>query len=68
MAECKPCATPVDTQGKISAVVPSVVDPTSYRSIAGALLYLILTRPNIAYTIQHILSTCTILWSRTSPR
>jgi hypothetical protein len=34
MAECKPCATPVDTQGKVSAVGPPVADPTGYRSIA----------------------------------
>jgi hypothetical protein len=37
MAECKPCATPVDTQGKVSAVSPPVADPTGYRSTAGAL-------------------------------
>jgi hypothetical protein len=37
MADCKPCATPVDTQGKLSAAGPPVADPTGYRSIAGAL-------------------------------
>jgi hypothetical protein len=54
MAECKPCATPVDTQGKVSAAGPLVTDPTGYRSIAGALQYFIFTRPDIAYAVQQI--------------
>ena len=37
MAECKPYATPVDTQGKVSTAGPSVADPTDYRSIVVAL-------------------------------
>ena len=48
MAECKPCATPVDTQGKVSAVGPPVADPIGYRSIVRALQYLVFTRPDIA--------------------
>jgi hypothetical protein len=31
-----------------------VADPTGYRSIAGALQYLIFTRPDIAYVVQQI--------------
>jgi hypothetical protein len=54
MAECKPYATPVDTQGKVYAAGPPVVDPTSYWSLVGALQYLIFTRLNIAYNIQHV--------------
>ena len=54
MAECKPCATPVDTQDKVSAAGPPIADPTGYRSIAGALQYLIFTRPDIAYAVQQI--------------
>ena len=54
MAECKPCVTPVDTQGKVSAAGPPVADPTAYRSLAGALQYLIFTRPNIAYAVQQV--------------
>jgi hypothetical protein len=68
MADCKPCATPVDTQGKLSVVGPLVVDPTGYRSIAGALQYLIFTRPDIAYAIQQVCLPCTTLGSRISPR
>jgi hypothetical protein len=54
MAECKPYATPVDMQGKVSAAAPQVADPTGYQSIAGALQYLIFTRPNIAYAVQQV--------------
>eukprot|EP00267_Zea_mays_P045411 XP_020397698.1 uncharacterized protein LOC109941363 [Zea mays] len=53
MADCKPCATPVDTQGKLSAIGPPVADPTGYRSLAGALQYLLFTRPDIAYAVQQ---------------
>jgi hypothetical protein len=54
MADCKPCATPVDTQGKLSTAGPPVADPTSYRSVVGALQYLIFTRPDIANAVQQV--------------
>jgi hypothetical protein len=54
MAECKPCTTLVDTQGKLSASGPPVADPTGYRSIARALQYLIFTRLDIAYVVQQV--------------
>nr|CAB3497378.1 unnamed protein product [Digitaria exilis] len=55
MADCKPCATPVDTQGKLSAEESHpVADPTAYQSLAGALQYLTFTRPDIAYAVQQI--------------
>jgi len=55
MAECKPCATPVDTSPKTSADSGALVaDPTDYRSLAGALQYLTFTRPDIAYAVQQV--------------
>jgi hypothetical protein len=54
MAECKPCTTPVDTQGKASAAGPPVADPTGYRSLVGAPQYLVFTRPDIAYAVQQV--------------
>ena len=55
MSNCKPCLTPVDTQGKLSDDAgPPVEDPTLYRSLAGALQYLTFTRPDISFAVQQI--------------
>nr|ABA94365.1 retrotransposon protein, putative, unclassified [Oryza sativa Japonica Group] len=54
MSECHPTATPVDARCKLSAIDGAPVsDPTEYRSLAGALQYLTLTRPEIAYAVQQ---------------
>jgi hypothetical protein len=54
MVNYKPASTPIDTKGKISATdgVP-LQDKTFYPSIAGALQYLTLIRPEIAYAVQQ---------------
>lgn len=55
MADCHSTTTPVDTQAKLSATTGALVlDPTEYHSIAGALQYLTLTRPDIAYAVQQV--------------
>ena len=55
MSDCKPCSMSVDTQAKISEDDgPPVADVTSYRSLTGALQYLICSRPDIAYAVQHV--------------
>src|SRR5512141_26691 len=55
MSECHPTATPVDTRAKLSASDGTPVkDPTEYRSLAGALQYLTLTRPELAYAVQQV--------------
>jgi hypothetical protein len=55
MADCKPCMTPVDLQAKLTEDSgPPVEDTSQFRSIAGALQYLIFTRPDIAYAVQQI--------------
>ncbi|XP_062217827.1 uncharacterized mitochondrial protein AtMg00810-like [Phragmites australis] len=55
MAECHPTATPVDTHAKLSGHDGAlVVDPSDYRSIVGALQYLTLTRPDLAYPVQQV--------------
>ncbi|KAK4352696.1 hypothetical protein RND71_028214 [Anisodus tanguticus] len=55
MSSCKSTSTPVDTKPKLSAAagVP-YEDPTSYRSLAGALQYLTFTRPDITYAVQQV--------------
>ncbi|XP_021999438.1 uncharacterized mitochondrial protein AtMg00810-like [Helianthus annuus] len=55
MDSCKSVATLVDTQLKLSAASgPLYDDPTTYRSLAGALQYLTFTRPDISYAVQQI--------------
>lgn len=55
MQECKPVSTPVDVKSKLSQDSGDKVDdPTLYRSLAGALQYLTLTRPDIQYAVQQL--------------
>ncbi|KAK1607924.1 hypothetical protein QYE76_031597 [Lolium multiflorum] len=55
MSNCHPASTPVDTSPKLASAAGSpVADPSSYRSLAGALQYLTFTRPDIAYAVQQI--------------
>jgi hypothetical protein len=55
MADYKPCMTPVDLQAKLAGDSgPPVEDASQFRSITGALQYLIFTRPDIAYAVQQI--------------
>jgi len=55
MSECHSTTTPVDCKSKLSATEgPLVADPSEYRSIAGALQYLTLTRPDLAYAVQQV--------------
>ena len=45
----------VDSKSKLSATDgPPIDDPSEYKSIAGALQYLTLTRPDPAYVIQQV--------------
>ena len=54
MTSCKPVATPIDAKGKLPADGPAVDDAHAYCSLAGALQYLAMTRPNIAYAVQQV--------------
>lgn len=55
MTNCNPCNTPVDTKPKLAADEGKPVsDPSHYRSLAGALQYLTLTRPEIAFAVQQV--------------
>jgi len=54
MANCKPASTPVDVTPKLSAKAGEpAADGAFYRSITGALQYLTLTRPDIAYGVNQ---------------
>ncbi|XP_066333358.1 uncharacterized mitochondrial protein AtMg00810-like [Miscanthus floridulus] len=54
MASYKAAATPIDAKGKLDATGPAVADATSYRQLAGALQYLTVTRPDIAFAVQQV--------------
>ena len=55
MSDCHPSPTPIDTKSKLSVSDGSPYsDPYHYRSIAGALQYITLTRPEISYAVQQI--------------
>jgi len=55
MAECHSTTTPVDTHAKLSATAGApVADPSAYRSLAGALQYLMLTHSDLAYAVQQV--------------
>ena len=54
MSQCHPASTPVDTSPKVAADVGRPVDdPSEYRSLAGGLQYLTMTRPDLAYAVQQ---------------
>uniref|UniRef100_A0A8R7VAY3 Reverse transcriptase Ty1/copia-type domain-containing protein n=1 Tax=Triticum urartu TaxID=4572 RepID=A0A8R7VAY3_TRIUA len=54
MLNCKAISTPIDTQAKLFGDSgPLFHDPSLYRSLAGALQYLTLTRPDLSYAVQQ---------------
>ena len=55
MRDCHPVTTPIDTKAKLPSSLGSLVhEPSLYRSLAGALQYATLTRPDIAYAVQQL--------------
>jgi hypothetical protein len=70
MSGCKPVATPLSTSEKLSVHEGTPLGPddaTNYRSVVGALQYLTLTRPDIAFSVnkvcQFLHSPTTIHWA-----
>ncbi|KAM1466444.1 hypothetical protein ACFX2I_031643 [Malus domestica] len=55
MSDCKYCVTPSYPNHKLlKHSSPPYKDPTTYRSIVGALQYLTFTRPDIAYSVNQV--------------
>jgi hypothetical protein len=52
MAQCKLVSTLNDSKGKLSTEGAAIDDSSSYRSLAGALMYLMVTRPDLAFAVQ----------------
>jgi hypothetical protein len=53
MASCRPVSTPVDLKGKLLADGAAIDNASDYRSLAGALQYLTITRPDLAFAVQQ---------------
>lgn len=53
MTSCKLVSTPIDSKGKLSSNGPAIDDPKTYRSLAGVLQYLTVTRPELAFAVQQ---------------
>ena len=54
MSECKPCKTPCfPNTHLVPHDSPLLPDPTLYRSMVGALQYLIFIRPNLSFAVQQ---------------
>ena len=54
MSSYNPCSTHLDTKSKLSPGGTPVSDPTLYRSLVGALQYLIFTHSDSDYDIHQI--------------
>ena len=53
---CKPAGSPMDQNHKLAKATGLVLaDPEQYRRLTGRLIYLLATRPDLAYAV-HILS------------
>lgn len=53
MMTCKPVSTPVESKGKLSGDEATLDDASSYRSLVGTLMYLTVTRPDLAFAMQQ---------------
>ncbi|XP_019104306.1 uncharacterized mitochondrial protein AtMg00810-like [Beta vulgaris subsp. vulgaris] len=55
MVHCKPMSTPVEVNARLCSVEgKDLEDLPMYKQLVGCLIYLTLTRPNIAYAVSVI--------------
>lgn len=54
MVDCKPLATTVPVSCSLATSSDSFHDPTHYKSLAGALQYLTVTRPDISFVVNQL--------------
>ncbi|XP_057956965.1 uncharacterized mitochondrial protein AtMg00810-like [Malania oleifera] len=62
MVDCKPISTPFVVDSHLSETGTAYSDATQFRSLAGALQYLTLTRPDLSYSVNSI---CQYMHART---
>ncbi|XP_019189563.1 PREDICTED: uncharacterized protein LOC109183991 [Ipomoea nil] len=67
MVDCKPVVTHVSIAKTADDVATPYADPTQYRSLADALQYLTVTRPDLSYAVnllcQHMHAPTTTDWA-----
>ena len=52
MADCKLISVLLDENGKVSTDAGCVLeDPTMYKKMAGSLIYITISRPNLSYAV-----------------
>lgn len=51
---CKPTATPISNDCRLQKEGKLINDSSSYRRLIGKMLYLTITRPDIAYPVQQL--------------
>ena len=55
ISACKPISTPMPCKGRHLSHNPELFsDPSKFRSLVGGLQYLTFTRPDIAYSVNHV--------------
>ena len=55
MQDCKPASTPMEPGLKLSAKSTSpIVDESLFRQLAGSLIYLTATKPDISFAVSYI--------------
>jgi hypothetical protein len=55
LEDCNPSATPMEARlHLIKASTAALVDATEFRSVVGALSYLVHTRPNLAHSVSYV--------------
>ena len=55
MQDCNQCSTPMEARlHLIKGSSEALVDATEYRSVVGALRYLVHTRPDLAHSVSYV--------------